>query len=78
MGEIEELLKEKTGLAAENRDTNIEELDKKLNEEKEKIVNLNDKINSESLLSKNNGFKESLDELSKIKKRFDETIKRLN
>ena len=57
MTDIEELIKEKQGLAVENREANIEELDKKLNEEKEKIVNLYEKINSETLLNKNNGFK---------------------
>ena len=75
--EVETLLQEKEGEAALNKETNVEELDKKISEEKEKIVSHNEKLGSESLMTKNTPFKEALDELAKIKKKFDESVKRL-
>lgn len=56
----------------------MEELDRKINEEKEKINNHNEKITSETLMSKATPFNTAIDELNKIKKKFDESTKRLN
>lgn len=56
----------------------MEDLDKKINEEKEKIVNHIDKLQSESLMSKATPFNTALEELNKIKKKFDDSGKRLN
>lgn len=56
----------------------MEDLDKKINEEKEKIVGHIEKLQSENLMSKATPFNTALEELSKIKKKFDDSVKRLN
>jgi hypothetical protein len=57
----------------ENRATNVEELDKRINDEKGKITEQVEKIGSDTLMTSVTPFKEALDELNRIKKRTDES-----
>lgn len=78
IAEVEELLAKSEGGVAEQKETNVEELDRKINEEKEKITGHIEKLGSEALMSKATPFGTALDELAKAKKKFDESVKRLN
>lgn len=78
IADVESLIAQAEGGIAESKDNNVEELDKKINEEKEKIMNHIDKIQSESLMSKGTPFNTAIEELNKIKKKFDDSVKRLN
>jgi hypothetical protein len=75
---IDEEITKTEGQVAEGKEQNVEELDKKINEEKEKIVLLIQKLGSETLTSKATSNKEALDELGKVKKKNDECLKKLN
>ena len=77
LSNIELLIQGADGQVADNKETNVEELDKKINEEKDKIVALIGKLNSEILVSKATTCKDALDDLKRIKKKFDESIKKL-
>lgn len=78
IGNIESLINQSDASAGDNKEQNVDELDKKINEEKEKILLQVGKLNSESLTSKTTTCKEALDELHKIKKKQDESTKKLN
>mmetsp|Transcript_9244 Transcript_9244/g.8680 ORF Transcript_9244/g.8680 Transcript_9244/m.8680 type:complete len:356 (-) Transcript_9244:2253-3320(-) len=77
IGEIDKLIEQSEAQVVENKETNVEELDKRINEEREKIVNLTDKLLSETLMSSLTPWKEALEELTKIKKKTDESQKKL-
>jgi len=56
----------------------LEELDKRVLEEQEKVQALIEKVTtSETLIRADTPAKEALDEAARIKKRFDESVKRL-
>ena len=76
--EVENLIAQAEGSIAESKENNVEELDKKINEEKEKIMGHIDKLTSENLMSKATPFNTAIEELNKIKKKFDDSGKRLN
>lgn len=78
MNDLDTLISNSEGQIADSKENNVEELDKKINEEKEKIVAQIEKLTSESLMSKATIAKEALDELSKIKKKADDSVKRLD
>jgi hypothetical protein len=65
------------GAAADKKEENVEQLDQKINEEKEKIFGHIEKLNGENLMNKNTKFSEALDEINKIKKKFDQSVKML-
>lgn len=77
LGILEQDIANAQGSVEENKDTNVEELDKKINEERDKISQYIDKLKSETLISKDTTNKEALDELAKIKKRSDESVKKI-
>jgi hypothetical protein len=76
--DIERLIELSEEQVLTNKEQNVEELDKRINEEKEKIELQVEKINSEVLMTSITPNKESLEELARIKKKFDESTKRLN
>lgn len=78
LGNVEALITQSETTAADCKEQNVEQLDQKINEEKEKISVQVSKLNSESLTSKITTCKEALDELGKIKKKQDECSKKLN
>ena len=63
----------------EQKEGNVDELEKKMAEETEKIVQLIEKVTtSELLMRADTPPKEALDEAAKIKKKFDASVERLN
>ena len=76
--EVENMTQKCRGDCTEQKERNVEELDKIINVEKERIVSIIDRLNGEVLLTKTTTFKEALDDLGKIKKKCDESVKRLN
>jgi dynein heavy chain len=73
---VESAITTADGQVAEHKESNLEELTKKINEEREKISTQNEKLSSENLLTKSTPFKEALDELARTKKKFDESVRR--
>ena len=62
----------------EQRENNVEDLQKKVLEEQEKIQALIEKITtSETLIRADTPAKEALDEANKIKKKFDDSVKKM-
>ena len=55
----------------------MEELDRKINEERVRISELVEKIKTGRLISNDTLNKEALDELGKAKKKYDETVKKI-
>lgn len=55
----------------------MEELDRKINEERVRISELVEKIKTGRLISNDTLNKEALDELGKVKKKYDETVKKI-
>lgn len=62
----------------EERESNVEDLQKKVVEEQEKVQSLIEKVSNDTLTSADTPAKEALDEAAKIKKKFDESVKRLS
>jgi hypothetical protein len=63
----------------EQREQNIEELEKRVLEEQERVQGLIEKVGqSETLIRADTPAKEALDEAAKIKRKFDESVKRLS
>ena len=61
--DIEKLIETSEASVADNKETNVEELDKRINEEKTKILSHMEKISNESLMTSITPHKESLEEL---------------
>lgn len=62
----------------EQREQNIEDLEKRVVEEQERVAALIEKVaQSETLIRADTPAKEALDEAAKIKRKFDESVKRL-
>ena len=76
LNDVESAIVHADGQVAEHKENNLEELTKKINEEKEKVTVQNEKLSSENLLTKSTPFKEALDELARTKKKFDESVRR--
>ena len=77
--EVEGLLQQAAETVKEAREANIEELDKRVIEEQEKVANLIEKLSSsEQLMKAHTPAKEALDEAAKLKKRFDNSVERLS
>ena len=55
----------------------MEELDRKINEERVSISEWVEKIKPGRLISNDTLNKEALDELGKVKKKYDETVKKI-
>lgn len=63
----------------EQREQNVEALEEKVLEEQEKVRVLIDRVgDSETLIRADTPAKEALDEAAKIKRKFDESVKRLS
>mmetsp|Transcript_11712 Transcript_11712/g.17850 ORF Transcript_11712/g.17850 Transcript_11712/m.17850 type:complete len:417 (-) Transcript_11712:9814-11064(-) len=78
LADIEMLITKAEEETKESRDNNVEELGKRVIEEQEKVMALIEKVTtSEILIRADTPAKEALDEASKIKKRFDESVKKL-
>ena len=76
--EVEALIIKAEEETSESRENNVEELGKKVVEEQEKVQALIEKVQtSEILIRSDTPAKDALDEASKIKKRFDESVKKL-
>lgn len=56
----------------------VEQLDKNISDIKDKIQESTERLGSESLMTADTPFSAALDELSKIKKKFDDYTKRAN
>lgn len=66
------------GDTREARDGHLEELDKRVVEEAEKVQALIEKVTtSETLIRADTPAKEALDEANRIRRKFDESVKRL-
>lgn len=79
MDEVEELITEAEQNTMQTKEGNVEELDKRIADEQEKVVALIEKIStSETLIRSTTPAKEALDEASKIKKKFDISVQRLD
>lgn len=75
MERVEKKIVEAEESTAGAKDINVEELDKRIADEQEKVVALIEKItNSETLIRAGTPSKEALDEASKIKKKFDSSV----
>lgn len=62
----------------EAREANVEELEKRVQEEQEKVAALIEKISaSETLMRASTPAKEALEEAARYKKRFDNSVERL-
>lgn len=62
----------------QQKEGNVEELEKKLVEEQERVQSLIDKVTtSETLIRAETLPKDALDEAGRIKKKFDESLRRL-
>ena len=63
----------------EQREQNVEALEEKVVEEQERVRALIEKVGeSETLIRADTPAQEALDEATKIKKKFDESVKRLD
>jgi len=62
----------------EQREQNVEDLGKKVVDEQNKVSELIEKVaQSETLIRADTPAKEALDEAAKIKRKFDESVKKL-
>lgn len=78
IGEVEGLLVAAETTVQEARDANVEDLEKRVIEEQEKVQALIDKATtSEALIRSTTPAKEALEEAARIKKRFDSSVERL-
>lgn len=72
-------IREAEAATAEAAGTNVEELETRVAEEQERVHSLIEKVtSSETLIREATAPKEALEEAGKIKKKFDESVKRLD
>jgi len=79
IAEVEDLLAGADDQAKNAREGNVEELEKRLMEEQEKVQGLIDKIvTSEALMKATTPPKEALEEAARVRKKFDASVERLH
>lgn len=77
--EVQKLVDKAEVDVTEQREANVDMLRDKVEEEQEKVRGLIEKVGeSEALIRADTPAKEALDEAAKIKKKFDESVKRLS
>jgi len=79
LAEVTKLVEKAEIDVTEQREQSVEALEEKIIEEQEKVKALIEKVgDSEVLIQATTPEKEALDEAAKIKKKFDESVKRLS
>jgi len=79
IAEVEVLIQQAEATTLEAKEANVDELEKRLTEEQDKVSALIQKVTtSETLIRAGTPAKEALDEAAKIKKKFDGSVERLN
>ena len=77
--EVAKLVEKAEVDVTEQREQNVEALEEKVVEEQERVRALIEKVGeSETLIRADTPAKEALDEAAKIKRKFDESVKRLS
>ena len=77
ISEIETLLTNSEGLVTEGKDNHVSEVEARLEEEKKKIVGIIAKCSEEQLMSSETDPTDAIKALNRIKKEFDDTLKKI-
>ena len=75
--EIESLLTNSEGLVTEGKDSYVSEVESRIDEEKKKIVAIIGKCSEEQLMSAETDPTDAIKALNRIKKEFDDTLKKI-
>lgn len=74
---VDMIIQEAEKKVHQQRESNVEQLTSQILAEQEKLVDLIDKIESDTLMNKNTAHREALDELQKIQKRFAACVEKI-
>jgi chromosome segregation ATPase len=79
IAEVEVLIQQAEATTLEAKEAKVDELEKRLAEEQDKVSALIEKVTtSETLIRAGTPAKEALEEAAKIKKKFDASVEKLN